>query len=72
MILVTLWLIFFIYYGFYNYVDEINEIAVCYFQGFGVGKNEEVAVKYFKLAADQGDLKAQCNLGDNDILKPPV
>jgi TPR repeat protein len=36
---------------------------VCYLRGTGVAKDERQAVKWFRLAADQGDVIAQCNMG---------
>ena len=34
-----------------------------YGNGQGVAQNDRVALKWFKLAAKQGDARAQCNLG---------
>jgi TPR repeat protein len=34
-----------------------------YADGHGVAKNEAPAVKLWPAAADQGDARAQCNLG---------
>ena len=34
-----------------------------YANGTGVAKNEQEACRLYKLAADQGDAVAQCNLG---------
>ena len=38
-------------------------VGVCYEYGTGVGKDEVEAVKYYKMAADQGNAIAQRNLG---------
>ena len=34
-----------------------------YSKGYGVARNEKVAFKWCKLAAEQGNARAQCNLG---------
>ena len=39
-------------------------LGVCYLNGTGVLKDEVKAVKYFKMAADQGHANAQKNLGE--------
>ena len=38
-------------------------LGVCYKYGTGVVKDEVEAVKYYKMAADQGYASAQNNLG---------
>ena len=38
-------------------------VGVCYDNSIGVVKDEVEAVKYYKMAADQGDASAQYNLG---------
>ena len=38
-------------------------LGMMYFTGQGVSKDYKTAVKWFKLAAEQGDLLAQANLG---------
>ena len=35
----------------------------CYYNGTGVAKDQAEAVKYYRLAADQGHAQAQFNLG---------
>ena len=42
-------------------------VGVCYEYGTGVGKDEVEAVKYYRMAADQGDADAQYNLGETWI-----
>ena len=42
-------------------------VGVCYQYGTGVVKDEVEAVKYYKIAADQGFSKAQNNLGETWI-----
>ena len=39
-------------------------VGVCYQYGTGVVKDEVEAVKYYKMAADQGDADAQKALGE--------
>jgi TPR repeat protein len=39
--------------------------GVCYNNGIGVAQNLREAVRYYKLAADQGDANAQSNLGES-------
>ena len=39
-------------------------VGVCYEDGTGVVKDEVEAVKYYKMAADQGDADAQKALGE--------
>lgn len=39
-------------------------LGVCYFKGKGVAQDEEVAVKWWTLAAKQGNAFAQFNLGE--------
>ena len=39
-------------------------VGVCYQYGTGVVKDEVEAVKYYKMAADQGNANAQYNLGE--------
>lgn len=36
----------------------------CYYNGWGVDKNEEEAVRWYRKAAEQGYAQAQCTLGD--------
>ena len=38
-------------------------LGLCYENGFGVGKDEAEAVKWYRKAAEQGDAMAQYNLG---------
>ena len=40
---------------------------MCYQYGTGVEKDEVEAVKYYKMAADQGDADSQYNLGETWI-----
>ena len=40
---------------------------MCYEYGTGVVKDKVEAVKYYKMAADQGNAKAQKNLGETWI-----
>ena len=42
-------------------------VGVCFQYGTGVEKDEEEAVKYYKIAADQGYVSAQNNLGETWI-----
>ena len=42
-------------------------LGVCYEDGTGVAKDEVEAVKYYKMAADQGDADAQYILGETWI-----
>jgi TPR repeat protein len=37
----------------------------CYEKGIGVAQNRQEAVRYYKLAADQGYANAQKNLGES-------
>ncbi len=39
------------------------KLAWCYENGFGVGQNEQKAIKWYAKAAHQGEKKAQCSLG---------
>lgn len=39
-------------------------LGLCYFNGWGVEKNLEQAVKWFKAASDQGELNAKNRLGE--------
>jgi len=41
----------------------IRDLGFCYFMGRGMKKNYELAVKYYRIAAGKGDVKAQWNLG---------
>jgi TPR repeat protein len=40
-----------------------HNLGYCYFNGIGVAKNLDEAVKWFRKAADQGYVKAQSDLG---------
>ena len=40
-----------------------TDLGVCYYNGDGVKKDFVEAVKWYRLAADQGYADAQCNLG---------
>ena len=42
-------------------------VGVCYQYGTGVVKDEVEAMKYYKMAADQGDADAQYSLGETWI-----
>ena len=42
-------------------------LGVCYQNGTGLVKDEVEAVKYYKMAADQGDADAQKALGETWI-----
>ena len=42
-------------------------VGVCYQYGTGVVKDEVEAMKYYKMAADEGDADAQNNLGETLI-----
>ena len=48
---------------YYIHVYIINMLCVCYQDGIIIDRNEEMAVKYYKLAAEQGFAKASYNLG---------
>ena len=48
-----------------NFISHL--LGVCYQYGTGVEKDEVEAVKYYKMAADQGDADAQNNLGETWI-----
>jgi TPR repeat protein len=48
-----------------NSCHDDYSAGVCYEQGTGVAQNLEEAVRYYKLAADQGDAGAQKNLGES-------
>jgi TPR repeat protein len=41
----------------------------CYGNGTGVAQNLQEAVRYFDLAADQGDADARYNLGESCALR---
>ena len=43
--------------------EDLNFIGTLYFNGEGVEKNDEEAIRYYKLSADQGNANAQCYLG---------
>lgn len=45
-------------------LEAINRLGVLYFDGKGVEKNEDLAIKYFKKAAEGGFLPAKENLAD--------
>lgn len=45
-------------------LDAINRLGVLYFDGKGVEKDEDTAMKYFKKAAEGGFLPAKENLAD--------
>lgn len=40
------------------------ELGVCYFSGEAINKDYNVAIRWFRKAAEQGYAKAQCELGD--------
>ncbi|KAF8665077.1 hypothetical protein AX16_000545 [Volvariella volvacea WC 439] len=40
----------------------IYEVGQCFFQGWGVAKDQKMAVKYYTTAANLGDPDAQCDL----------
>lgn len=40
-----------------------NALGACYYNGYGVEKDYQEAVKWYRKAAEQGDASAQCNLG---------
>ena len=46
----------------YYFIRQL--VGVCYQYGAGVVKDEVEAVKYYKMAADQGVASAQYNLGE--------
>ncbi|PFH50720.1 hypothetical protein AMATHDRAFT_144420 [Amanita thiersii Skay4041] len=43
-------------------VLAIYEVGQCFFQGWGVGKDQKMAVSYYKVAANLGDPDAQSDL----------
>lgn len=45
-------------------LEAINRLGVLCFDGKGVEKNEDLAIKYFKKAAEGGFLPAKENLAD--------
>ena len=42
--------------------DAQTNVGDCYFEGEGVEKNQDVAVKWYLKAAEQGECSAQLNL----------
>ncbi len=46
-----------------------NKLGICYDQGLGVERNKAKAVKYFRLAAEQGYADAQYNMAANSYHK---
>ena len=44
-------------------LELLNNLGFMYFNGYGVPQNYSEAIKYFKLAADQGDPQSQTALG---------
>ena len=40
-----------------------NNLGLCFHHGTGVAKDENEAVQWFRLAANQGDAEAQNTLG---------
>lgn len=43
--------------------DALYQLALCYYKGQGVCKDEQEALKWYQRAAEQGHLKAQAALG---------
>lgn len=41
-----------------------NKLGQCYEMGIGVEKSDQMALYYFKLAANQGNINAMCILGE--------
>jgi TPR repeat protein len=46
-------------------VNDDYSAGLFYRNGTGVAQNLQEAVRYYKLAADQGHVNAQCNLGES-------
>jgi TPR repeat protein len=46
-----------------NNADAQYFLGLKYYEGVGIPKDHEVAVKWFRLTADQGDARAQTILG---------
>ena len=46
-----------------GHAEAQNKLGLCYYSGAGVMKDYPEAIKWFKMAADQGDASAQNNLG---------
>jgi TPR repeat protein len=46
-----------------NSIGDFAMVVVEDPHGEGVAKDEQQAVKYYQMAADQGHARAQCNLG---------
>ena len=49
--------------AFYLCPFALNNLGVMYLDGRGVGQSNEQARKWFRLAAEQGDVGAKVNLG---------
>lgn len=47
-----------------GFISGMNAVGVCYYNGYGVEKDEDMAVKYYEMAAQEGDGYAMRNIGE--------